>query len=317
MANSVSRTLILDEIARRGWQAQTIGPNAYLLKIIHPDGRWTMLRGTSPMVSSAIGTTITKNKDLTLDFVRSYGYQLPEYTFVADEQAAQDFLQQHGCIVIKPVDASRAEGVTFNITTSEEVHKAFAYAREHSYSDRILVQEHLEGNLYRLVMIDGKLVAAVQRCEAAVTGNGTATVRELIHEANLDPRRQPGVYAPLSPIKLDEAELYLDDAIDSVPSTGESVRVALLNGMADGGTTINVTHLVHQDWHDFMAKISSEAKLFISGYDIISPDISQPFVDNYVPLLEINSSPALRLHEFPTEGEAVHVAAHLLDALFS
>lgn len=43
---------------------------------------------------------------------------------------------------------------------------------------------------------------------------------------------------------------------------------------------------------------------------------SVPPAPGYLPLLEINSMPGLRMHEFPAVGQAVPLASLLLDAVF-
>lgn len=317
MANSVTRTLLLQEAARRGWKTETIGAGAAFLKITHPDGRWEMFRGSEPKRSSAIGQAISKEKHLTLDFVRSYGYAVPEYALVRTTDDALAFLQQHGTMVLKPTDGQRSEGVTVNITDVNQLEAAVELALKHSNSKKLVAQRHLDGNMYRLLVLDGKMIAATWRTGLAVTGDGESSVGQLMTAMNLDPRRGVGGDLALTVINTDSAAEHLgEDGLTYVPAVNESVSLADMDTVPGGGA-VAVTHQVHDDWRYFAEHMSQELGLFICGFDFICEDISQPIADNYVPILELNAAPGFRIHQYPTGGgEPVEVAPLLLDALF-
>jgi cyanophycin synthetase len=316
MANSSSRTLILQEAARRGWQTETIGANAYFLKVTHPDGRWEMFRGPQPKRNSAIGNAVSRSKLLTLDFIKTYGYRVPEYALVTTEQEALDFLKQYGKVVIKPVDGAQSEGVTVNIEHADKIAKALAHALQHSSSGKAIMQQHVEGKLYRLLVLDGKMVAATWRPGSTVVGDGVHTVQELIEDLNLDPRRGDRADLALKAIDIDSSAAYLgDEVFKSVLEPGKEINVTAVDTIAGGGA-VAVTDQVHPDWQRFAGHMAQELGLFICGFDLISEDISQPMQNNFVPVLEINATPGLRMHETPSEGEPVHVAPLLFDALF-
>lgn len=318
MANSVSRTLLIEEAARRGWRTEEVGAHAYFLKVIHPDGRWDLFRGTCPMRSSAIGFMIVKNKHLTMDFAASLGFTTPAYQVVDNLQQATDFLSQNTKIVIKPADGARTEGVTVGVTDPQNVEAAFTHAKANSDTAQVIVQKHLEGNLYRLLVLDGKFIAGSWRYAASVEGDGVQTVEALIAWANQDPRRGKDSSTPLKYIDAAYARAYLgEEAYASVLGAGERVAVSDIDSVSAGGEAVNVTDEVHEDWRRVCVQLANEAGLFIAGYDVICDDISQPLPDNYIPLLEINAEPGMKLHEYPTGGgEPVHLAPLLLDAVF-
>ncbi len=316
MANSATRKLIIEEAKRRGWETQEIGPNAHFIKVIHPDGRSNVLRGSQPRQNSALSFIATKDKSLALDFVSSYGYQVPPYLCISNQQQAANFLAEHGKIVLKPIDSLQSQGVTVNITDPAQIEQAFAEAMKFSSNGRAIVQKHLDGSLYRITMIDGKMVAATWRTAITVTGDGERTTAELIAALNTDPRRGEG--ADLGLKKIDHAtagDHIGEDAMQRVPAAHEVVTISSMDS-APGGGAVNVTNRVHADWQAFSKHMADELGLFISGFDFICPDISQPLNGNNVPLLEINGAPGMRIHNFPTVGEPIDLAPLLLDALF-
>lgn len=318
VVDSITRSLIIKEVKRRGWSMQGVGTDDYFLKIIHPDGRWEMVRGSMPMRTSALGNIICQHKHLTMDFVQSYGYRVPVFQIADNESAALSFLEQYGKIVLKPADGQRTEGVTVGITEASAARQAFAYALQNSRHKRVIAQQHLDGRLYRLVVINGKLVAAAWRTAATVAGDGNQTVEQLIAQTNRDPRRGKGIDTPLKTIDPTAAAEFLgQERLQTVPAPGERVVVSAIDSISAGGEAINVTDQVHDDWRYFTETIAAQAGLFISGYDVICEDISQPLQNDFVPLLEINSAPGMKLHEYPTGGgEPIHLAPILLDELF-
>src|SRR3712207_9311075 len=61
-----------------------------------------------------------------------------------------------------------------------------------SYSRRVVVESFAQGRDHRVLVVNGRVVACAERVPAHVVGDGTRTVRELVTEANLDPRRGVG-----------------------------------------------------------------------------------------------------------------------------
>ena len=72
-------------------------------------------------------------------------------------------------VVVKPVGASRGTGVACNLTNDGEVADAFRAAR--SYGE-VIVENFLQGDDHRLLVIDGRLVSCGRRRGARVTGDG-------------------------------------------------------------------------------------------------------------------------------------------------
>jgi cyanophycin synthetase len=320
MPASISRSLIVAEAEKRGWQVAYIGHDEYFCKITDDKGQSDIFLGSRPLKNSANSLTICIYKDLTLEYAQSLGYQVPAFVVVSEDgsQHASKFLANYQKVVIKPVDGQRSMGVTTSITDTSQLADAISLAISNSRSRRAMVQQQVEGKLYRLFIIDGELVAASHRRAPQVVGDGEHSIRELIAVLNLDPRRGEDNDKPLKKILLSDAEAFLGkEGLDIVPSLGEVVKVSILDSVSAGGEAIDVTAVVHDDWKRVAAHLANEVNLFVCGYDVICEDISKPLEGNFLPLLEINSSPGLKIHHYPTGGgEPVDVASILLDKVF-
>jgi cyanophycin synthetase len=63
-----------------------------------------------------------------------------------------------------------------------------AWVRSSAYGSRIVVEQFAEGRDHRVLVVNGKVVAAAERVPACVIGDGKHTIAELIEEENKDPR---------------------------------------------------------------------------------------------------------------------------------
>jgi cyanophycin synthetase len=315
MQDSITRQLLRAAARQYGYTTTMPGDNEYFLVVTGPDGQKVRFRGTLSDKTSAIGSLISRRKDLTLQYVSELGISLPPYCLY-EASTAQRFLEKYSQIVVKPSDSTHSKGITINITTAEDLDKAVEYAKSFSRRD-VLLQKQVTGKLYRLFVVNGNLVAAAERRAAEVIGDGTLTVYDLILKLNQDPRRSNQVTTPLNQVSLEHATAYLGDAIKSIPRIGERIRVAALDSISEGGESTDVTDEVHEDHRRLAEKITASLGLYLSGIDILIDDIAKPLTDNYWPLLEVNSGPGLKLHHYPTGGgNARDVAGAIMKDLF-
>ncbi len=115
----------------------------------------------------------------------------------------------------------------------------------------MIVERFVAGHDYRVLVIDGQVAAAAQLRPACVTGDGTHTISQLVARVNADPRRGDGHARELTRITLDDEVMrHLDAAgLDggSVPAAGQLVALRQNANLSTGGTSRDVTDLVHDD----------------------------------------------------------------------
>jgi cyanophycin synthetase len=155
---------------------------------------------------------------------------------------------------------------------------------------------------------------------AHVVGDGTRTIRELIEEANKDPRRGVGHRKTLTLLPADQrTEAYLAEHGHSFETILEEGERAFLRGTANlstGGTSIDRTDEMHPDNVTACEMAAGIIGLDIAGIDVLTPDISVPFRDNDAVILEVNAAPGIRMHTHPSEGAPRNVGAPMLDMLY-
>ncbi|HWU84810.1 MAG TPA: cyanophycin synthetase, partial [Rhodocyclaceae bacterium] len=221
--------------------------------------------------TGAIAEGIASEKELTKKLLGYCGVPTPEGQTVASPAECWEAAQDIGLpVVVKPSDGNRGRGVSTDLATQAEVEAAFRIAAEEG--SEVIVEKFIRGAEHRLLIIGGKLVAAARGEEAAVVGDGTSTVRQLIDsQLNNDPRRGTASEQPLEPIDLDrkpQAVLQLERqgyAPDAVPPAGQRVVV-----LRNGNHSNDVTHLVHPHVAAAAALAAKIVGLDIAGVDVVA-----------------------------------------------
>ena len=244
---------------------------------------------------------------------------MPKQLHVRD---AEDAVEAAGYIgfpvVVKPVDGNHGRGVSVNLTTDAEVADAFEIAVDEGSG--VIVESMILGDDHRLLVIDGKLVAAARRMPGHVVGDGRRTVAELVEIVNQDPRRGAGHENMLTRLELDEVaeRMLAAKGYDkgSVPPEGEVVFLRKTANLSTGGTAIDVTDVIHPD-NKLMAERAIRAVgLDIGGVDFLTTDITQSYRDTGGAICEINAGPGMRMHIAPSEGKGRDVGGAVMDMLF-
>jgi cyanophycin synthetase len=269
--------------------------------------------------TGVIAEAIAQDKDLTKIFLRSVGVPVPwGRPVTSPEDAWEAALQVGGPVVVKPRDGNQGRGVATNLSTRDQVIRAYQAAR--AESEEVLVEQYAPGDDYRLLVIGGRMVAAARREPAQVIGDGHSTIARLVEIANQDPRRSDDHATALSKIYLDDIALAVlaeqGHAPDSIPAPGERVLIRRNANLSTGGTAVDVTDQVHPDVARRAVDAARAVGLDIAGIDIVARDISRPLEEQAAMIVEVNAGPGLRMHLEPSAGTPRPVGEAVVDALF-
>ncbi|UOQ79552.1 cyanophycin synthetase [Hymenobacter sp. 5414T-23] len=274
---------------------------------------------TTTSYTSHAGVEVAGNKNRTKAMLRDSGVPVPSGTTVYSEDGLRDAIEELGFpIVTKPLDGNHGKGATICIRDWEGAVEGLKAAQV--YSRAVIVERFIEGHDYRMLVVDGKLIAAAKRTPAAVKGNGTSTIQELINEVNKDPRRGVGHEKVLTSIKADQHTLDIlkthDLTLDSVLPEGQEVYLKSTANISTGGTATDVTDLVHPYNVLLAERVAGIIGLDICGIDLLTNDIAVPLNETRGAVIEVNAAPGFRMHISPTEGLPRNVAAPVVDMLF-
>jgi cyanophycin synthetase len=274
---------------------------------------------TTTSLTSHAGVEVAGNKNRTKAMLADGGVPVPKGTTVYSEEGLRDAIDDLGFpIVTKPLDGNHGKGATIRITNWEDAVAGLRAAKE--YGRAVIVEQYVTGDDYRLLVVDGKLIAAAKRTPAAVVGDGESTIQELIDKVNEDPRRGVGHEKVLTSIKADQHTLDLlkarDLGLESVLDDGETVYLKSTANISTGGTATDVTDLVDPYNVLLAERVAGIVGLDICGIDMLTSDIAIPLNQTRGAVIEVNAAPGFRMHISPTEGLPRNVAAPVVDMLF-
>jgi cyanophycin synthetase len=193
-------------------------------------------------------------------------------------------------LVLKPVEGRKGDSVHADLRDDKELTAALAVARveERPY----LLQSYFHGDDHRLMVVDGKLVAAARKDVASVQGDGTHTIAELMERENRDPRRIAGVELRLMPLDEETDRVLARDNCTrtTVPEAGRVVRVKGTANFAKGGGIADVLDIVHPDNARLAIRASEAIGLKVAGVDFICPDITKSWREVGGGICEVNTT---------------------------
>jgi len=266
-----------------------------------------------------IGYGIADDKNWTKQILNDAGIPVPQgqicYSF--DEAlAAAQYLGYP--VATKPLVGNHGRGVSTDINDDAALREGYDAA--HRRHETVVVEQYVKGEDHRLLVIDGKLVAAARRRPAHVVGDGESTLEELVNAENQDPRRGVGHENLLTQIHLDEQSFRLIHhqglTLESVIPKDEIVWLKSTANLSTGGTATDITDDVHPEVRYAAERIARLIGLDIIGIDLLAETLTRPLDQQSAGVVEVNAGPGFRMHISPTHGQGRDVGKAVVDMLY-
>ena len=274
---------------------------------------------------SHLDSDFTTQKDDCKRFLAELGFPVPQGDIVYSLSEACDTAEELGYpVAVKPVSGHKGIGVTADVQDEAELEAAYDRAVDaipEGEKAAIIVESSIKGHDYRLLCVNGRFVAAIERQPASVTGDGKSSLKELIDRENRSPQRSDTPTSPMGKIQTDESmHLYLEEQgldLDSVIESDRTVYLRKVANLSSGGFSIDATARVHPDNIILAQDIAQHFRLTCMGIDIITADISQSWKQSSFGIIEINAAPGVYMHLNPAVGEPVDVTSRILETFFA
>lgn len=308
---------IVEEAAKRG--IPFIRLNRHSLVQLGYGVNQRRIRATIASTTGSIAVDIACDKEETKNLLGAAEIPVPKGRIVYGEEGLKDAIDSIKYpIVVKPVDGNHGKGATTNIQNWDDALTALGAAKK--YSRGVIVEKFITGMDHRVLVVNYKFVAAAIRKPASVVGDGTHTIQQLIDLVNQDPRRGYGHEKVLTQITVDDFLIQMlqkaELTLESIPGNGVEVLLKPTANLSTGGTSIDITDMVHPDNIFMCERIASIIGLDICGIDIMAESLSVPIKENGGAVLEVNAAPGFRMHIEPTEGLPRNVAEPVIDMLY-
>ena len=283
--------IIVDEARRRGIGVEVTDAEGGFFRLTH-GGRSLVCRESLSELTTGIAMSICDDKAVTRRAVAKAGVVAPDQIEAGDREGLEAFLEKHGAVVVKPARGEQGRGISVGLDTIEDVEAAIEEAK--AFCDRVVVEQMVEGEDLRIIVIDFKLVAAAVRRPAHVIGDGKTTIRELIEKQS---RRRQAATGGESSIPMDgQTERCVQKAgfeLDDVPPDGKMIFVRKTANLHTGGTIHDVTGEVHPALVEAAVKCARAIDIPVCGIDFM---VKSPRGPDYA-FIECNERPGLANHE--------------------
>lgn len=274
---------------------------------------------------SHLDSDFTTRKDDCKAFLETLGFPVPKGQIVSTYGEALTVAQRIGYpVAVKPVVGHKGIGVTADVQDGDELEFAFQRAVEAHGDDQsiaVIVEQSVAGTDYRMLCVNGRFVAAMERRPASVIGDGISTIAELIDRENRRPERLDTPTSPMGKIICDDAmERYLTEqglTLDSVIAADREVFLRKVANLSSGGISVDATSIVHPDNIVLAQDVAQHFRLVCLGIDILTPDISRSWKEGRFGIIEINSAPGVYMHLRPAIGQSVDVTLPILETFYS
>lgn len=230
-------------------------------------------------LTGAIAETIACDKDLTKTLLQACGVPVPEGEIV--HSPAGTYGERRRISTPRwwsnPPTATTAV-VSRSISPSRPMSRPPTRWRVARHGSEVMVERFIPGQEHRLLVVNGKVVAAARGETAWVTGDGQHNVANLVDaQINSDPRRGTTEDHPLNRLNPREDGVILLDlqrqglTCDSVPAAGRRVLV-----QRNGNVAIDCTDDLHPEVDHYVSLAARAVGLDIAGIDVVAEDDLAP-----------------------------------------
>lgn len=261
---------------------------------------------------------ICADKDLTKQYLSKAGVPVPEGRVFTKESSIDeigDFADSLGYpVVLKPTDGNAGKGVFANVQSRDELLDLVKHVQKDLGFNHIIVENFVQGNEWRIVVIEDRVLGAMIRRPASVLGDGKHTISQLIKKTNDLRRANP--HMPSRLIRADREVINLlhrlGYTLKTVPERGQRVFLRTKSNLSGGGDSIDVTEKLTPE----LAQIAIDAGKAIPGLPHFGVDMIVDEERNTGTILEVNTRPGLGGHMFPIVGKPRDLASDIIEYYF-
>jgi len=275
--------------AQKGFRLTAGDPHGHAGYVESPAGKRWFFKGTRFDLNSFGAAEIAADKAYAALFLKENGIAVPAGRFVLGKdiragrrppEEVLDFAEETGFpLYVKPNAGREGEGVMRADTYHTLENALRILAKRH---EQLLVQEEIRGTELRVIVLDGEVLAAIERHPPQVTGNGASSLAALLDaQDRIDP----------SDGRIDFELSQQGLTLESVPAAGETVTLLPIANLSSGGTARIATEDLAPDLAAVARLSAGTLALRYAAVDLILPHEPRPDVAAIV--LEVNAAPGL------------------------
>jgi len=319
---NTNHLILLQAAQKLGIQTKILQAKPVKIKYIYQNKSHLISEKSFGINISSKAKLISKDKSLTLKTLKQTNLPVPKQIIIHQLTDYQKKVSQIPFPqVIKPLTGEKGQHIYLNIKNKTQGQQAVKNILK-QYSTCAIETYH-QGNDYRFLLLNHQLIGLTQRLPPTITGNGKNTIKQLIKQEN---QRRFETNQKLGKRMLNrmrnwprlQFNLHLQGlSLKSILPQDKTITLYPIPNFSTGGSvkTINPKN-IHPSIIQTAEKASQAINLNIVGIDILIKNLTKPAAKNNLVIIEVNSDPGLRLHNWPNQGKSQHVAEKILKYIF-
>lgn len=302
--------IIKDSILKMGGTIEEFIPERGCF-YINVDGKCILIeRKISIARQSFISGQMTRCKDITHKLLKEHGLPTPEtvcfYKKTYDKNEAEKQLSSLKYpIILKDAKGSNSRGIFPFIGNLKDAMLQLEDELPHYKS--MIAQEMVFGKEFRLLVLDEKVIGALEMIPPYAKGDGVSTIRKIIQEKQKTTEARTAFDDKLVEILKDQ-----NVTLESIMPKSEIAYIKRSSCLAEGGETMDVTDLVHPAIEKICVEASKVVGKHLVGIDVMCQDVSNDPAKQSFNIIEINGKPDLYIHYKPTHGQVRDVVRDIV-----
>lgn len=314
----ISSKLIIEEALKLWFEVEVISDEKDLYFI---SWNWQkhLFKNIDCSLNNSLWVKITVDKELTYKLLWEK-FAVPKSIYISKN----DYFDINSIsipfpLVVKPTDTDHWDWVTVNITDNEMLKNAISFAFQ--FSEKIIIQNFVSWYDHRVLVVWDKVSWVAMRKPPFIVWNWINTIQELIYIENENELRWHWDHSkPLSKIKVDNELLKcISQKNYNLSTILEKNEELLLRRNANLSTwwfSVDLTSKIHEENKKLAIDVTKFLWLQIAWVDILCNDISKPIITSNWVILEVNWTPWIRMHHYPSIWEKRNPALDILKLRF-
>ncbi len=308
------------EVLSRGMGVARYSQGSFLA--IDQDGTEFPFHLSRTQLSGVPSSSLCNHKEVTRMLLERAGVPTPQgRTFVrGDHATATAYAEQIGFpVVLKPAMGFRGIGVFAGLQSTASLKEAFVALEQSRLGHQdFIIEEHIPGEEYRILVVGDTAVGAIKRVPASVVADGVHSVAELIVRKNALRRLNPSLM--FRPITLGwdaRAELERQNLkVTDVPERGTVVTLSSTSNLSQGGDSVDILEHFHPSILEAaVTAVRAIPGLGFAGVDFQLEDPQKALSEQRGAILEMNAHASLSGVIFPMFGTPRPVPKYFIDRL--
>lgn len=223
--------------------------------------------------------------------------------------------------VIKPKYGEKGKNIYLNIKNKKEgINACKEFFKEVKSG---VVEPYFKGEDYRFLVLKRRVIGIAKRKPPAIIGDGKHNIKELIKKENkrrLEYNKKIGRRMLNRMLVWKRIGWYLNNQglkFTDILEKDKKITLFPIPNFSIGGTVETIDkEKIHPSFLNLCKEAAEAVCLVLTGIDILAKDIQKKVNKNNCCIIEVNSDPGLRLHDWPNKGRSQRVAEKILKFIF-